>query len=78
MRARFAVIAFFALTALGCEDDARDLDHLKPHPVPIEASTPDAGSDDLTVPDASAVDSGSTPITTPDASSNDAGAEDAG
>ncbi|KAF0160627.1 MAG: hypothetical protein FD160_4209, partial [Caulobacteraceae bacterium] len=24
MRARFAVIAFFALTALGCEDDARD------------------------------------------------------
>lgn len=79
MRSRFAVIALFALTALGCEDDARDLDHLQPHPVPIDAAGPDTGSDHLSTPDAgsmsvlTAPDAGSN-----DASSNDAGSEDAG
>lgn len=78
MHSRFAVIVLFALAGLGCEDDARDLDHLQPRPVPIDAAEPDTGSDHPSTPDAAAVDAGSTPITTPDASSADAGTDDAG
>lgn len=77
MRARFAIITFFALTALGCEDDARDLDHLKPQPIPLDAAASDAASDEMTVP-AGPVDSGLEPITATDASSDDAGSDDAG
>lgn len=71
-------LSLIALVTAGCEDDPRDLDHLKPKPI----VAPDAGS--LDAPDATgapvvpatAVDAAGPPSDA--ASAVDADAEDAG
>ena len=78
MRRRVALLFGFAVALLGCEDDARDLDHLKPKPIVASDGGVGAGLDasgSMAVPDAGA-DAAQPPVDA--ATTDDGGSDDAG